>query len=132
MNSGLTELEMGAVLELIQLGGGGFPVLWVDYPAEKDGSILMSCWDGDVDRSNELSNCSVCLQHWTGISFGKGDLHRTDRICSHALHSIPMFQKQSTKLSEHICEEMDKFVRVIVWGSTQDKRKLHCVRSCLL
>ncbi|CAA0822039.1 Unknown protein [Striga hermonthica] len=40
MNSGLTELEMGAVLELIQLsgGGGGFPVLWVDYPAEKDGS----------------------------------------------------------------------------------------------
>ncbi|GER26704.1 homeobox-leucine zipper family protein /lipid-binding START domain-containing protein [Striga asiatica] len=40
MNSGLTELEMGAVLELIQLsgGGGGFPVLWVDFSAEKDGS----------------------------------------------------------------------------------------------
>ncbi|CAA0822040.1 Unknown protein [Striga hermonthica] len=43
MNSGLTELEIGAVLELIQLsggggGGGGFPFLWIDSPAEKDGS----------------------------------------------------------------------------------------------
>ncbi|CAA0807303.1 Unknown protein [Striga hermonthica] len=35
MEWGLTELEMSAVLELIQLSG--FPVRWVDFPAEKDG-----------------------------------------------------------------------------------------------
>ncbi|KAL3638132.1 hypothetical protein CASFOL_018002 [Castilleja foliolosa] len=39
MESMFTELEMGAVLQLIQLSGGcadDFPVVWVNFPAKKE------------------------------------------------------------------------------------------------
>ncbi|KAL3638133.1 hypothetical protein CASFOL_018003 [Castilleja foliolosa] len=36
MESTLTELEMGAVLQLIQLSGGDFPAFWVNFPSEKE------------------------------------------------------------------------------------------------
>ena len=44
-----------------------------------------------------------------------------------AVTSIPEYIMQCHKLLIKVCEEVNKLVRDILWGSTMDKKKMHLV-----
>ena len=43
------------------------------------------------------------------------------------MEAIPSYVMQGAALPMHVCEKIDKVSRDFIWGSTEDKRKLHLV-----
>ena len=43
------------------------------------------------------------------------------------MEAIPSYVMQGVALSIHVCEKIDKVSWDFIWGSTEDKRKLHHV-----
>ena len=48
-------------------------------------------------------------------------------LVNYDMEAIPSYVMQGVALLMHVCEKIDKVSRDFIWGSTEDKRKLHLV-----
>lgn len=43
------------------------------------------------------------------------------------MSAIPNYVMQGAALSTHLCDKLDKISRDFLWGTTQEKKKMHMV-----